>query len=93
MFEINLDQVTIHIKGKRPGTAGFRFESMNPALAILRQDAFAILPGSQPRVPGKFKFIRTNPGTSQAFITGGRDRGMRVIAAVTATVQTDSFST
>ena len=70
MFEIYSDLVTIHVKGERPGLAGFRFERMNLAPAILRQDAFAVLTGPQTPVPGKFKFIRTDPGTSQEFITG-----------------------
>lgn len=93
MFEINLDQVTLYIKRKRPCPAGFRFESMNPALAILPQDAFTVFFGPQSPVPGEFKLIRLNPGCSQASITGGRDRGVSVIAAVTTTVQTYGFST
>lgn len=70
MFEIYPDLVTIHVTGKRSGPAGFRFESMNPALVILRQYAFAVLTSHQPRVPGKFKFIRADLSTCQEFITG-----------------------
>ena len=91
MFEIYPDLVTIHVKGKRPGPAGFRFDSMNPALAILRQDAFAVLTSPQPRVPGKFKFIRADPGTSQEFITGRRNRRVSIIATVASTIQADGF--